>query len=181
VGVVGVDEGLFSADFRAPEKLAQLLIQVSGRAGRSERAGTVLIQTHHPENPLLLELLHGGYRRFAQSAMTERQCANLPPFTYMALIRCESVQQDASLQFLAEISAILKSTINQKRLNVHSSGGMPAPMPKRAGKSRWQLALTSSNRQPLQQLLSLTKEDIYQLKSARKVRWSIDIDPMDFS
>lgn len=181
VGVVGVDEGLFSADFRAPEKLAQLLIQVSGRAGRSERVGTVLIQTHHPENPLLLELLHGGYQRFAQSAMTERQCANLPPFSYMALIRCESVQQEASLQFLAEMSAILKSTINQKQLNVHSSGGMPAPMPKRAGKSRWQLALTSSNRQTLQQLLSLTKDEIYQLKSARKVRWSIDIDPMDFS
>lgn len=181
VGVVGVDEGLFSADFRAPEKLAQLLIQVSGRAGRSERAGTVLIQTHHPENPLLLELLHGGYRRFAQSAMAERQCANLPPFSYMALIRCESVQQEASLQFLAEMSAILKSIINNKQLKVHSSGGMPAPMPKRAGKSRWQLALTSSNRQTLQQLLSLAKDEIYQLKSARKVRWSIDIDPMDFS
>jgi primosomal protein N' (replication factor Y) len=181
VGVVGVDEGLFSADFRAPEKLAQLLIQVSGRSGRSTRAGTVLIQTHHPENPILLQLLHGGYHQFAQSALIERKCAELPPYTFMALMRCESVHQESSQQFLADVTEILKSTIHHKKLKVHSSGAMPAPMPKRAGKSRWQLALTAKSRQALQQLLALTQLEIYQLKSARKVRWSIDIDPMDFS
>lgn len=181
VAVVGVDEGLFSADFRAPEKLAQLLIQVSGRAGRSNKPGTVLIQTHHPENPILLELLQGGYRQFAKTAMIERQCAELPPYTYMALIRCESVLQETSQQFLADISLLLKAAIHQNQLDVHSSGAIPAPMPKRAGKCRWQLALTASNRHVLQQLLSITQTDMHRLKSARKVRWSIDIDPMDFS
>lgn len=181
VGVVGVDEGLFSADFRAPEKLAQLLIQVSGRAGRSARAGTVCIQTHHPEHPILLELLSGGYRQFAQTAMIERQCAELPPYTFMALIRCESVLQEASQQFLTEISSLLKAAISQNQLTVHSSGAIPAPMPKRAGKSRWQLALTASHRQILQHLFALTLTDMHQLKSSRKVRWSIDIDPIDFS
>jgi primosomal protein N' (replication factor Y) len=181
VGVVGVDEGLFSADFRAPEKLAQLLIQVSGRAGRSSRAGTVLIQTHHPDNPILQQLLHGGYPLFSQSALAERKCAELPPYTFMALIRCESVQQEFSQQFLADVTEILKSMIYDKQIKVHSSGAMPAPMPKRAGKHRWQLALTANSRQVLQQLLTQTQQEMHQLKSARKTRWSIDIDPMDFS
>ncbi len=181
VGVVGVDEGLYSADFRAPEKLAQLLIQVSGRAGRSTRAGSVLIQTHHPEHPLLLELLHGGYRQFAETALAERQLAELPPYTYMALIRSESVHSDSAQAFLHEASAVLLSHIKQMGFSLHSSGAIPAAMPKRAGKSRWQLALTSDNRQQLQHLLALSLNELYQLKSARKARWSIDVDPSDFS
>ena len=181
VAVVGVDEGLFSADFRAPEKLAQLLIQVSGRSGRSTRAGTVLIQTHHPDNPILLQLLNGGYHQFAHTALIERKCAELPPYTFMALLRCESVHQESSQQFLANVTEIFKSEIQNNKYKVHSSGAMPAPMPKRAGKNRWQLALTANSRQTLQQLLASTQIDIYQLKSSRKVRWSIDIDPMDFS
>jgi primosomal protein N' (replication factor Y) len=181
VGVVGVDEGLFSADFRAPEKLAQLLIQVSGRAGRSNKPGTVLIQTHHPDNPILLQLLHGGYPQFSQSALLERKCADLPPYTFMALIRCESLQHESSQRFLSDVTEILKTAISDNRLQIHSSGSMPAPMPKRAGKCRWQLALTANSRQSLQKLLAQTQQQIQQLKSARKTRWSIDVDPMDFS
>ncbi len=181
VGVVGVDEGLYSADFRAPEKLAQLLIQVSGRAGRSTRAGSVLIQTHHPEHPLLLELLRGGYRQFAQSALAERQLAELPPYAYMALLRCESVHSESAQAFLHDASAVLLTHIKQLGIAMHSSGAIPAAMPKRAGKSRWQLALTSPNRQALQRLLSLSVNQLYQLKSARKARWSIDVDPSDLS
>jgi primosomal protein N' (replication factor Y) len=181
VGVVGVDEGLYSADFRAPEKLAQLLIQVSGRAGRSTRTGNVLIQTHHPEHPLLLELLHGGYRQFAQTALAERQQAELPPYAYMALIRCESVHSDSAQAFLRDASAILLAHIKHLGFSMHSSGAIPAAMPKRAGKSRWQLALTAKSRHELQRVLALSLKELYQLKSARKARWSIDIDPCDFS
>ena len=181
VGVVGVDEGLYSADFRAPEKLAQLLIQVSGRAGRSTRAGTVLIQTHHPEHPLLLELLSGGYRQFAQTALTERQLAELPPYAYMALIRCESVHSESAQAFLHDASTVLLAHIKQQRFSLHSSGAIPAAMPKRAGKSRWQLVLTANSRQELQRLLALSQQELYQLKSARKARWSIDVDPSDLS
>lgn len=181
VGVVGVDEGLYSADFRASEKLAQLLVQVSGRAGRSEKAGSVLIQTHHPEHPLLLELLNGGYEQFARSALAERQLAELPPYAFMALIRCESVHSDSAQAFLNDAAEILLAHIKQRGFAMHSSGAIPAAMPKRAGKSRWQLALTSTSRHDLQRLLALSLSDLYQLKSARKARWSIDVDPTDLS
>lgn len=181
VGVVGVDEGLYSADFRAPEKLAQLLVQVSGRAGRGTRAGHVLIQTHHPEHPLLNELLQGGYRQFADCALAERKIAELPPYAYMALIRCESVQSEAAQAFLHDAAGILKAQINAHGLQVHSSGAIPAAMPKRAGKSRWQLALSASSRNDLQHLLNRSLGALYQLKSARKARWSVDVDPTDFT
>lgn len=180
VGVVGVDEGLFSADFRAPEKLAQLLVQVSGRAGRSTRAGTVLIQTHHPEHPLLHELLQGGYRQFAQSALAERRLAELPPYAYMALIRCESVHSDAAQGFLQDAAGILKDRIRRSGVTLHSSGAIPAPMPRRAGKCRWQLALSAGSRNDLQLVLVQSLTEMHQLKSARKARWSVDVDPTDF-
>lgn len=180
VGVVGVDEGLYSADFRAPEKLAQLLVQVSGRAGRSARAGTVLIQTHHPEHPLLHELLQGGYRQFAQTALAERRLAELPPYAYMALIRCESVHGDAAQAFLQDAAGILKDRIRRSGARLHSSGAIPAAMPKRAGKSRWQLALSAASRTELQHVLAQSLTEMYQLKSARKARWSVDVDPTDF-
>jgi primosomal protein N' (replication factor Y) len=80
VAVVGIDEGLFSADFRAPEKLAQLLIQVAGRAGRAARKGEVLLQTHHPQHPLLETLLNGGYHAFAEAELAQREAGRLPAF-----------------------------------------------------------------------------------------------------
>ena len=180
VGVVGVDESLYSADFRAPEKLAQLLIQVSGRAGRSTHAGQVLIQTHHPEHPLLIELLQGGYARFAESALAERKLAELPPYAFMAMLRSESAQQEQAQAFLDEASVLLHDVVKATGYAVHSSGIIPAGMPKRAGKSRWQLILTANNRNQLQNLLAKALPGLYQLKSARKARWSIDVDPTDF-
>ena len=86
VAVVGIDEGLFSADFRASEKLAQLLIQVAGRAGRAERPGEVVLQTHHPEHPLLQTLIHGGYDAFAEAELAQREAAGFPPFAHLALL-----------------------------------------------------------------------------------------------
>jgi primosomal protein N' (replication factor Y) len=140
-----------------------------------------LIQTHHPEHPLLLELLQGGYRQFSQTALAERQLAELPPYTYMALIRCESVHSDSAQTFLHDASAVLLTHIKQLGIILHSSGAIPAAMPKRAGKSRWQLALTANNRQELQRVLTLSLNELCQLKSARKARWSIDVDPSDLS
>src|SRR5690606_8016028 len=90
VCVAGIDEGLFSADFRASEKLAQLLVQVSGRAGRAERPGEVLLQTHHPEHPLLQVLVGGGYRAFADAELGQREAACFPPYARMALVRSDA-------------------------------------------------------------------------------------------
>src|SRR5574343_89393 len=180
VGVVGVDESLYSADFRAHEKLAQLLVQVAGRAGRAEHAGHVLIQTHHPGHPLLTGLLHGGYPAFVRDALPERQLAELPPYTHMALLRCESVHQEAAAAFLEEASAVFAEERRRGGWPVHSSGALPAGMPRRAGRYRWQLTLNARERGDLQRLLAAALPRVRALKSARKARWSIDVDPCDF-
>ena len=180
VGVVGVDEGLYSSDFRAHEKLAQLLIQVSGRAGRSEQPGHVLIQTHHPDHPLLAQLLSGGYPEFATQALQEREQAELPPYGYLALIKAESVHSDVVRAFLEDTCKVLNDIRRDKGITVHNSGALPAGMPRRAGRYRWHLVLSSVSRADLQRLLSAALPAVYALKSARKVRWRLDIDPIDF-
>ena len=180
VGVVGVDESLFSSDFRAHEKLSQLLIQVAGRAGRADKPGQVLIQTHHPDHPLLADLLAGGYPEFARKALDERRSAELPPFTHMALLRAESVHSEAARLFLDEASAIIDARRRELELSVHSSGVLPAGMPRRAGRYRWQLVLNAAQRNGLQSLLAAIRDEVHALKSSRKVRWSFDVDPCDF-
>lgn len=180
VGVVGIDESLFSSDFRAHEKLAQLLVQVAGRAGRSRHAGHVLLQTHHPDHPMLSTLLAGGYPAFADAELEERRLAEMPPYRFMALLRCESVHLDNVKLFLEEASGLLAQVRQRLGVSVHSSGALPAGMPRRAGKHRWQLVLTGASRLDVQQLLALAIPGLHALKSAKKTRWSIDVDPVDF-
>jgi len=174
VAVVGIDEGLFSADFRAGERLAQLLIQVAGRAGRAELPGEVLLQTHHPEHPLLTTLLVGGYPAVAALALAEREAAGFPPFTHLAMLRAEAVLEGDVQNFLREASDALLPV-----KTVQATSPMPAPMARRAGKARGQLLLTAEQRPALQSALGQWIPRLYELKSARKVRWSIDVDPMD--
>lgn len=107
VVVVGIDEGLFSADFRAAEKLAQQLIQVAGRAGRADRPGEVWLQTHHPEHPLLQTLVNGGYHAFADAELQQREAAGFPPFAHLALFRAEAKDVAAANQFLIAVRALV--------------------------------------------------------------------------
>ncbi|MBL8264012.1 MAG: primosomal protein N' [Xanthomonadaceae bacterium] len=182
VAVVGIDEGLFSADFRAGEKLAQLLIQVAGRAGRADKRGEVILQTHHPEHPLLLTLIHGGYHAFAETELAVREAAGFPPFAHLALLRAEAQHADAPMQFLQAA----KSTL-QPHLPAHRDGGdslvlngpVAAPMPRRAGMYRAQLLLTASTRRALHHALDAALPVIHALPEARKTRWSLDVDPVD--
>ena len=176
VGLLDADYGLFSADFRAAERLGQLVLQVAGRAGRAERRGEVLIQTHHPESPLLQNLLSHDYGRFAQALLAERQAANLPPFSHLALLRAEAVDSQAPLRFLEE-ARIQADTLNCAGVELY--GPFPAPMERRAGRSRAQLLLQSNSRSILQQLLTSWLQRLETLKSGRKVRWSIDVDPLE--
>jgi len=173
VGILNADQGLFSADFRGTEHMAQLIIQVSGRAGRGEKAGEVIIQTHHPEHPLLHTLLESGYAGFAQSALTERKLANFPPFSYMAIVRCESIQKQHGPAFLNEC----RQSLNFEGIELF--GPLPAPMEKRAGRYRWQLILLADERKKLHGVLHHWVPKISALKSVNKVRWSIDVDPQD--
>lgn len=177
VCVVGVDEGLFSADFRAHEKLAQLLIQVAGRAGRAQHAGEVLLQTHHPEHPLLLTLIDGGYHAFARAELAQREDAQLPPFASMALLRAEARQIAPVAAFLRAAAGLLKQAGTEPGVAV--ADPLPAPMPRRAGMSRMQLPLWSGSRRALHATLDHALPAIRALPDVRRVRWSLDVDPID--
>jgi primosomal protein N' (replication factor Y) (superfamily II helicase) len=174
VCVIGIDEGLFSADFRASEKLSQLLIQVTGRAGRAQWPGEVLLQTHHPEHPMLNTLLAGGYPAVAALELAQREAAHFPPFAHIALLRAEALKDEDLNTFLREAYQACR-----QQKSIELSSPMPAPMPRRAGKMRGQILISAAKRPLLQATLQSWVQDLYNLKSARKVRWSLDVDPVD--
>jgi len=174
VVVVGIDEGLFSADFRASEKLAQLLVQVAGRAGRARDPGEVWLQTHHPGHALLETLVSGGYHPFAAAELNQRQAAGFPPFAHLALLRAEAQQVEHANAFLRAARALLGE---QPRLEAF--GPMPAPMPRRAGYQRTQLLLSCVQRPVLHAVLDHVVPLLHALPEAHRVRWSLDVDPMD--
>lgn len=178
VGILNADNGLFSTDFRALEHTAQLLIQVAGRAGRAEQAGQVFIQTHHPQHRLLQELIHHGYSVFAQNLLLERQQANLPPFSYLALLRAESKQLELAQQFLGMARDYAHAN-NAAQLDI--LGPVSAPMEKRAGYHRSQLLFRSPQRSPLQKLLKQLCIELENHPATKKVRWSIDVDPQEMA
>jgi len=173
VAIVGVDEGLHSVDFRASERLAQLTVQVAGRAGRASKPGRVILQTHHPEHPLLRQLLAQGYGAAAKELLAERRALQLPPWHHQVLLRSDAHQRDYVDAFLAEASAGLD------RPELQIAGPMPAPMPLRAGRHRGQLLIEAASRAALHAALRPWSRALSTLPSARKVRWSLDVDPVD--
>lgn len=181
VGMLNADHGLYSSDFRASERMGQLILQVAGRAGREEKEGEVLIQTHHADHPLFKPLLAHDYPGFAKTLIEERQQTELPPFTHLALIRAEAVDQQSPMTFLEQARLILEQA-NQNDLSladVMLMGPFPALMERRAGRYRAQLLIQANNRKQLQSLFALSIPHIETHKTTKKVRWSIDIDPLD--
>jgi len=176
VGVLDADQGLLSADFRATESLAQLIIQVTGRAGRGEKSGEVFIQTSQPEHPFWNNLIKNGYSYTAHKILQERALMGMPPVGSLCIIRAEDKQEQLAMQFLTEVLAILNQHGQQEVLVM---GPVPAIMEKRAGRYRAQLLLSSPTRKPIHQLLDHYIQAVSALKLAKKVRWSIDIDPID--
>ena len=176
VGVLDTDQALYSADFRAAEHLAQLIIQVSGRAGRADKPGEVLIQTHHPDHPLLQTLLHQGYEKFAEAALIERQQAGFPPHRHLVILRCAALRKELGMQFMTEARELANSYDTRE---VDIFGPWPAPMEKRAGRFRTQTMLQAKDRKALHQLLRQWLPRLAQLKSSKQIRWSIDVDPYD--
>lgn len=173
--ILDVDSGLYSCDFRATEHLAQLIIQVSGRAGRSGEAGQVLLQTHFPEHPLLQDLINNGYQDFARYALTEREVTEFPPYTAMALFRAEAHDIQLVLDFLNLLIP------EQSLHGIQLLGPIPAPLEKIAGKFRYQIHIQSDNRNNLHQYLSQLVDYLSKSKLAAKVRWSLDVDPIDMA
>ena len=176
VAILDADHGLFSTDFRASERMAQLIIQVAGRAGRHERPGEVIIQTAHPDHPLLQLLVTRGYPAFAEAALAERQAAGLPPTTRIALLRAEAADARRPIEFLEQA----RQRISDSGMSdVEAWGPVPATMERRAGRYRAQLLLQATQHGRLQQLLNGLVRQLEGLKTARRVRWSIDVDPAD--
>jgi primosomal protein N' (replication factor Y) len=174
VAIVGVDEGLHSVDFRAGERLAQLVVQVAGRAGRARKPGRVLLQTHHPDHPLLRSLLTHGYAAAAQALLAERRQAALPPYGHQILLRADALQRAHADAFLADASAALP-----QGHTLQIAGPMPAPMPLRAGRHRGQLLLEADSRGQLHAVVRPWADRLAALSTARRVRWSLDVDPID--
>ena len=172
--IVSVDEGLHSVDFRAGERLAQLLVQVAGRSGRADRPGRVLLQTHHPDHPLLRTLLASGYGAAAATLLAERQAVQLPPCSHQILLRADAHRRDEAEAFLAAAAAALPADPE-----VHVAGPMPAPMPLRAGRHRAQLLIESTARARLHAVARPWRARLEALPHARRVRWSLDVDPID--
>lgn len=178
VALLDVDGALFSADFRSAERFAQLYTQVSGRAGRAGKQGEVILQTHHPEHPLLQILLQQGYDAFAKQALAERKSVFLPPYTSHIIVRSEDHDNQQSALFLQQLRNLLEaSPLKDDALWI--MGPVPALQAKRGGRFRWQLLLQHPSRQLLQRLIKTSQPLINTLPQARKVKWTLDVDPID--
>lgn len=174
VGIIDADQGLYGVDFRASERLAQLILQVAGRAGRADKPGTVLIQTHHPDHPLLHTLTSQGYPAFAAAALAERREALLPPFVHQALLRAEAVDSERAIAFLKAARALAEPIADGLEL----LGPAPAPMERRAGRYRAHLLLQAARRQDLHRFLDRWIDQLWAQRPDRAVRWALDIDPI---
>ena len=178
VGILDVDQALFSVDYRAQERLAQQVLQVAGRAGRGRDKGKVILQTSQPQHPMLLSLLAQGYEQTAQQILNERTLWNYPPLGSQALIRVNAETQSSAKEFIAKLTEKLKS---QPIQGVDLLGPTPSPLAKRANRYRYQLLLAASNRGELHHFLNQCLGVISSLRKTGGVRWSIDVDPLDFS
>ncbi|MDH3355714.1 MAG: primosomal protein N', partial [Chromatiales bacterium] len=175
VGIINADQGIFSIDFRAGERMVQQIYQVAGRAGRAEKPGNVIIQTHAPDHPLFQQIINDGYASCAKQLLHERKLSAFPPFSYLALLRAEASEQEPAMHFLEQMRQ-QGSTIDPNMLLL---GPIPAPMPRRAGRYRTQLLVQSTDRSALHQFLSQWVMLMAKEKSGRKVRWSLDVDPIE--
>jgi primosomal protein N' (replication factor Y) (superfamily II helicase) len=176
VVVLAADQGLFGADFRASERLAQQIVQVAGRAGRGERPGEVLIQTSHPEHPLLRCLITEGYDGFAALALEERRAAGWPPYSHLALLRADSPARAEVFGFLQAAEA---RAPDRRAGRIRLLGPAPAAMARRAGRHRAQLLIESHSRAALQAFLGAWVPAIAELPAPRQLRWSLDVDPAE--
>ncbi|OOF86280.1 primosomal protein N' [Rodentibacter ratti] len=176
VALINVDSALFSLDFRAEERLAQLYVQVAGRSGRAEKQGEVVLQTHYPDHPLLTTLLAKGYQAFAEETLRLRHGMGLPPFSFQALFKAQARYSEQAEECLIRLADFFHS----KQIGgLQILGPLPAPFSKKAGQYRWQLLLQHPSRRELQKAL----RDYQQanLEKNSQVRLILDVDPQDLS
>ena len=176
VGVIGADSSLHAADFRAPERLFQQLMQVGGRAGRAHLAGEVLIQTEFPEHPLYRHLARHDFDGFAARELEERRMAGFPPFSHQVMLRADAPELEAALNFLAEAREIAQD-MAPEGLRVFDA--VPMRMTRLARRERAQLLIEADQRGVLQGFVAAWLNQLRRLRAPRTLRWQLDIDPLE--
>ncbi len=171
VGIINIDAGLYSTDFRGLEKTGQLITQVSGRAGRQKSQGTVIIQTNNPKHELLLKILKDGYEEFSKIALKQRESVNLPPYSHIGIIKISSTSKYQCKSILMEIVKF------QKNKSIFVYGPSPSEKPKRNNRYFFQIVIGSKSRKLLSEHISRIK--LYLASVDNKIKWYIDIDPTE--
>jgi primosomal protein N' (replication factor Y) len=177
VGALGADSALFAADWRSPERLFSQLMQVAGRAGRAELKGEVLIQTEYPTHPLFAALVAHDYPGFAASMLKEREQAGFPPYSFQAMLRAEAPEMADSIAFLKVAAAL---PMLQEHENVLIYDPVPMRLSRLANLERGQLLVETGSRPHLQAFLPRWREAIEGIKSPSRLRWHIEVDPLEF-
>ncbi len=176
VGILDVDVGLLSLDFRATEHLAQLLTQVSGRAGRSDHKGEVSIQTRYPNHPIFNFIRSSQYTKYASTLLKEREKTQLPPYSHQALICANSKNKNNAEKFLNKVAELLN---NIDIDSVEVWGPVPAIIEKKANYYYFNLYLQSINRNQLHRVIKTFYKHLETIKINSSVRWFLDVDPID--
>jgi primosomal protein N' (replication factor Y) len=180
VGVLDTDSALFSPDFRAAERLFAQLMQVAGRAGRADKPGEVLIQTVFPEHPLFNALREQDYTAYAETLLQERRQTQFPPFSYMALLRAEATHYSQVARFLEAATEQARELNASLATEVMVYDPLRPQMERLKGMERGQLLLQANARQHLQALLKAWTTQLRSHPLANKVRWAVDVDPLEF-
>ncbi len=175
VGVLGADAALVAADYRAPERLFAQLYQVAGRAGRAQAPGEVLVQTRYPQHPLYQALVRHEFAPFAEALAAERRDAGFPPFVHEAVLRAESDALRDAIGFLRR--ALDEAPAAREHLALFDP--VPMSLARLAGRERAQLLVQSGSRRALQAFLAGWSATLYGMR-AGKVRWHLDVDPIEF-
>ena len=177
VGVLGADAALFAADWRAPERLFAQLMQVAGRAGRAALKGEVLIQTQYPDHPLYSALVSHDYPGFAAALLRERESAGFPPYAFQAMLRAEAPAMADAIAFLTSASAL---PVVREHPNVALYDPVPMKLARLANLERGQLLAESASRPAMQAFLPRWREAIEGIKAPSKLRWHLEVDPLEF-
>ncbi len=179
VGVLGADNALYSGDFRATERLAALLLQVAGRAGRASLPGEVIVQTDFPDHAVYRALIEHDYRKLAAALLSERQRARLPPYTHVALLAAEARQRRDVNAFLDAAHGAAVALVRDAHDKLEVFSPVPALLARRAGYERGQLIVQSRERNALQRFLPAWRAVIL-ATAGRRTRWALDVDPASF-
>ena len=176
VAVIDTDAMLFSTDFRGEERMAQLLTQVAGRAGRADLPGTVLLQTHYPDHPALQALLSSSYAQLARELLLRRQATGMPPIGHLLLLRSDCRDAQSGEDFLRQLRQQAETELPS---GCRLIGPLPSPMQRRAGKFRSQLLVTAPDRKHARVAARLLVQKAQAVPTRGGVKWSIDVDPID--